>query len=131
MTSSPWTSSVTPERQEVFDAFGRDKDMQLYGRGLRRRLPAMLGGDQRRMKLAYSLAFPLPGTPVRFYGEEIGMPKTLMCRADSSCADAMDWRANGGFSTAPKRRLPRPLPDGLYSPTRLNVADQRRDHNSF
>ena len=40
------------ERQEVFDAFGPEPDMQLYGRGLRRRLPSMLGGDQRRMRMA-------------------------------------------------------------------------------
>ncbi|MGH8939873.1 MAG: alpha-amylase family protein, partial [Actinomycetes bacterium] len=54
------------ERQEVFDAFGPDPDMQLYGRGLRRRLPTMLGGDQRRIRMAYSLLFSLPGTPVLF-----------------------------------------------------------------
>ena len=52
------------ERQEVFDAFGPDPGMQLYGRGLRRRLPSMLGGDERRMRMAYSLAFSLPGTPL-------------------------------------------------------------------
>ncbi|PRC47903.1 trehalose synthase, partial [Mycobacterium sp. ITM-2017-0098] len=51
------------ERQEVFNAFGPDPDMQLYGRGLRRRLPSMLGGDERRMRMVYSLAFSLPGTP--------------------------------------------------------------------
>ena len=49
------------EREEVFAAFGPDEDMQLYGRGLRRRLPAMLGGDQRRIRLVYSLVFSLPG----------------------------------------------------------------------
>lgn len=45
----------------------------------------------------------------------------------------MQWTAglNGGFSTAPKRRLTRPLPNGLYGPERVNVADQRRDHGSF
>jgi trehalose synthase len=66
------------ERQEVFDAFGPEPDMQLYGRGLRRRLPSMLGGDQRRMRMVYSLAFSLPGTPVLFYGEEIGMAENLI-----------------------------------------------------
>ena len=61
------------ERQEVFDAFGPDADMQVFGRGLRRRLPSMLDGDQQRIRMAYSLLFALPGTPVLFYGEEIGM----------------------------------------------------------
>ena len=49
------------ERQEVFDAFGPEPEMQLYGRGLRRRLPSMLGGDERRMRMVYSLMFSLPG----------------------------------------------------------------------
>ena len=57
------------ERQEVFDAFGPDEDMQLYGRGIRRRLPSMLEGDEDRIRLGYSLVFSLPGTPVLFYGE--------------------------------------------------------------
>ncbi|MBW3558058.1 MAG: alpha-amylase family protein, partial [Actinobacteria bacterium] len=61
------------ERAEVFAAFGPDEGMQLFGRGLRRRLPPMLDGDQRRVRLVYSLLFSLPGTPVLFYGEEIGM----------------------------------------------------------
>ena len=51
--------------------------MQLYGRGLRRRLPPMLDGDPRRLRMAYSLLFSLPGTPVLFYGEEIGMGENL------------------------------------------------------
>ena len=59
--------------EEVFAAFGPSEDMQLYGRGLRRRLPTMLAGDQARIRLVYSLAFSLPRTPVLFYGEEIGM----------------------------------------------------------
>jgi trehalose synthase len=121
------------ERQEVFDAFGPDSDMQLYGRGLRRRLPSMLGGDQRRMRMAYSLAFSLPGTPVLFYGEEIGMAENLDVPGRLAVRTPMQWTAgdNGGFSSADKRRLTRPLPDGLYGPERVNAADQRHDHQSF
>ena len=121
------------ERQEVFDAFGPDPDMQLYGRGLRRRLPSMLGGDDRRMRMVYSLAFSLPGTPVLFYGEEIGMAENLDVPGRFAVRTPMQWTGgdNGGFSNAPKRRLPRPLPDGLYGPERVNVADQRHDHRSF
>ena len=112
------------ERQEVFDAFGPDPDMQLYGRGLRRRLPSMLGGDERRMRMAYSLVFSLPGTPVLFYGEEIGMAENLDIPGRLAVRTPMQWTggANGGFSKAPKRRLTRPLPDGLYGPR----AGQRR-----
>jgi len=65
------------ERQEVFEAFGPDPDMQLFGRGLRRRLPTMLDGDEQRIRMVYSLLFSLPGTPVLFYGEEIGMGENL------------------------------------------------------
>ena len=121
------------ERQEVFDAFGPEPDMQLYGRGLRRRLPSMLGGDQRRMRMAYSLAFSLPGTPVLFYGEEIGMAENLDIPGRLAVRTPMQWTAgdNGGFTTARKRRLTRPLPDGLYGPDRINAADQRHDHQSF
>ena len=121
------------ERQEVFDAFGSDKDMQLYGRGLPARLPSMLGGDEQRMRMAYSLAFSLPGTPVLFYGEEIGMAENLDIPGRLAVRTPMQWTTatNGGFSTASKRRLCRPLPDGLYGPDRVNAAGQRRDHQSF
>jgi trehalose synthase len=121
------------ERQEVFDAFGPDPDLQLYGRGLRRRLPSMLGGDERRMKMAYSLAFSLPGTPVLFYGEEIGMAENPDIPGRLAVRSPMQWTGgtHGGFSRAAKRRLTRPLPDGLYGPERVNAADQRRDHGSF
>src|SRR3954470_9708193 len=61
------------QRQAVFEAFGPDKNMQLYNRGIRRRLAPMLEGDRRRLELAYSLMFTLPGTPVIRYGDELGM----------------------------------------------------------
>ncbi|WNG94369.1 alpha-amylase family protein [Mycobacterium sp. ITM-2016-00318] len=121
------------ERQEVFDAFGPDPDMQLYGRGLRRRLPSMLGGDDRRMRMVYSLMFSLPGTPVLFYGEEIGMAENLDIPGRLAVRTPMQWTAGaaGGFSRAPKRRLARALTDGMFGPDRVNAADQRHDHQSF
>jgi glycosidase len=72
------------ERQEVFDAFGPDPEMQIYGRGLIRRLPTMVDGDQRRIRMVYSLLFSLPGTPVLFYGEEIGMGENLQAQGRSA-----------------------------------------------
>jgi trehalose synthase len=121
------------ERQEVFDAFGPEPDMQLYGRGLRRRLPSMLGGDERRMRMVYSLAFSLPGTPVLFYGEELGMAENLEIPGRLAVRTPMQWTGgvNGGFSKAAKRRVTRPLPEGLFAPDRVNAADQRHDHRSF
>jgi len=122
-----------PERQEVFAAFGPEPEMQLYDRGLRRRLPTMLGGDQRRIRLVYSLMFSLPGTPVLFYGEEIGMGENLEIDGRLSVRTPMQWSAapNGGFSTTPSRKLVRPMPEGLYSSDHVNALDQRRDPDSL
>jgi len=121
------------ERQEVFDAFGPEPDMQLYGRGLRRRLPTMLGGDMRRIRMVYSLLFSLPGTPVLFYGEEIGMAEDLRAEGRLAVRTPMQWTPgpNGGFSTADPADLPGPIPDGQYGPQRVNVASQRRDRDSL
>jgi trehalose synthase len=124
---------TTSERKEVFAAFGPEPGMQLFDRGLRRRLPPMLGGDQRRIRLVYSLMFSLPGTPVLFYGEEIGMGENLDIPGRLSVRTPMQWTSgeNGGFSTAPKRRLARPMTHGEFGPERVNVADQRRDPESL
>lgn len=117
------------QRQEVFEAFGPDPDMQLYGRGLRRRLPTMLGGDRDRIRMVYSLLFSMPGTPVLFYGEEIGMGEDLRAEGRLAVRTPMQWSAerNGGFSTADRSELPGPIPDGEYGPERVNVAAQERD----
>jgi maltose alpha-D-glucosyltransferase/alpha-amylase len=122
------------ERQEVFARFGPDAGMQLYGRGLRRRLPTMLGGDERAIRMVYSLAFSLPGTPVLFYGEEIGMAENLEIEGRYSVRTPMQWSAdrNGGFSTVEDpSRLRRPLPTGEFGPERVNVAAHRRDPQSL
>src|SRR3982751_4110763 len=62
------------EQQKVYHAFGPNKRKhQVYGRGIRRRLAPMLGNDSRRLRLAYSLLFAMPGAPMVVYGDEIGM----------------------------------------------------------
>ncbi|MCR3748991.1 alpha-amylase family protein [Lentzea californiensis] len=106
----------TDERQEVFDAFGPDKSMQLYDRGLRRRLPGMLKGDQRRIRMVYSLLFTLPGTPVLFYGEEIGLEEDLSLEGRMAVRVPMDWDAAGDQ---------RHDPDSLLTWMRLMVARYR------
>jgi maltose alpha-D-glucosyltransferase/alpha-amylase len=123
------------ERQEVFAAFGPEERHQLYGRGLRRRLPSMLGGDQRRIRMVYSLMFSLPGTPVLLYGEEIGMGENLEIEGRNSVRSPMQWSGSephAGFSTlSPDGELTRPLVTGELGPENVNVAAQRRDHDSL
>jgi trehalose synthase len=121
------------ERVEVFAAFGPEERMQVYGRGLTRRLPPMLAGDPRRVRMVYSLMFSLPGTPVLFYGEEIGMGENLDAEGRLAVRTPMQWTAgrNGGFSTAAPAKLPGPVVEGGFSPRYVNVADQRRDPDSL
>ncbi|WP_299166885.1 alpha-amylase family protein [uncultured Arthrobacter sp.] len=121
------------ERQEVFDAFGPERNMQVYGRGLKRRLPPMLGGDQQRIRMVYSLLFSLPGTPVLFYGEEIGMGEHLAAEGRLAVRTPMQWthEDSAGFSAAPPDKLVAPLVEGEFGPTNVNVVDGRRDPSSL
>jgi trehalose synthase len=120
------------ERAEVFAAFGPEKELQLYGRGLRRRLPTMLGGDARRMRLVYSLAFSLPGTPVLFYGEEIGMAENLAIEGRYSVRAPMQWsdEPQAGFTTADEPCRPL-VEEGPFGFREVNAARQRRDPDSL
>jgi trehalose synthase len=120
------------QRSEVFAAFGPEPDHQLFGRGLRRRVPSMLDGDRRRMELVYSLVMSLPGSPVLFYGEEIGMAESLAIPGRRSVRSPMQWTdgPEGGFSD-PGVEPERPFPDGQWSPEHVNVADQLAVPDSF
>jgi maltose alpha-D-glucosyltransferase / alpha-amylase len=126
---------LTPEeRQDVFAAFGPDPDMQLYHRGIRRRLAPMLDGDRRRLEMAYSLQFTMPGTPVIRYGDEIGMGENLALPERGAIRTPMQWddTRNAGFSAADPSRLPVPVIDtGPYGYQQVNVTDQRRDPHSL
>ena len=120
------------EREEVFEAFAPDERQRVFGRGITRRLPPMLG-DPRRIRMAYSLMFTLPGTPVLFYGEEIGMGENIDIPGRTAVRTPMQWTSekNGGFSQAsPSRLVARPPGDG-YAPQHVNVADQIEDRGSL
>jgi glycosidase len=121
------------QRKEVFAAFGPRKDMQLYGHGLRRRTAAMLGGDGPRLRMAWSLMLSLPGTPVIFMGDEIGMGENLALPDRMSVRVPMQWsdERNGGFSSAAPKDLVRPVKMGRFGPKHVNVAAQRREPDSL
>jgi maltose alpha-D-glucosyltransferase / alpha-amylase len=120
------------ERQQVFDAFGPDKNMQLYDRGIRRRISSMLGNDRRRLELAFSLLFSLPGTPMMLYGDEIGMGDDLSLPERECARTPMQWtrERHGGFTTSDEP-IQRVINDRTYGYQTVNVADQRRDPHSL
>jgi maltose alpha-D-glucosyltransferase/alpha-amylase len=120
------------QRQKVFDAFAPSKDMQLYNRGVRRRLAPMLDNDRAKLELAFSLLFTLPGTPMLQYGDEIGMGDDLSLPERECARTPMQWsgETNGGFSRA-KRTVKPVISDPIYGYQRINVESQRRDPNSF
>ncbi|HZR26732.1 MAG TPA: alpha-amylase family protein [Vicinamibacterales bacterium] len=120
------------ERQQVFDAFGPKKTMQLYDRGIRRRVTPMLGNDRRRLELAFSLLFSLPGTPMMLYGDEIGMGDDLSLPERECARTPMQWtrERHGGF-TAGNTPIQHVIDDATYGYARVNVADQRRDAHSM
>jgi trehalose synthase len=121
------------QRKEVFAAFGPEPEMQLYDRGLKRRLPTMLGGDPRRIRMAYSLMFSLPGTPTLYYGEEIGMGEDLEADGRMAVRTPMQWSAgrNGGFSSASPGRLVQRVVPGAFGPEHVNVVAQMHDPDSL
>ncbi len=120
------------QRQTVFRAFGPTKNMQLYNRGIRRRLAPMLGGNRRRIELAYSLMFTLPGTPVIRYGDELGMGDDLSLPERQSARTAMQWsnEPQSGF-TKSSRPDTKVIEEGPYGYQHINAAIQRRDPESL
>jgi maltose alpha-D-glucosyltransferase / alpha-amylase len=122
------------ERSDVFRAFAPKKSMQLYGRGPRRRLAPMLGGDRARLESALSLLLTLPGTPVLYYGDEIGMGEDLSLPERQAVRTAMQWtpRRNGGFSSARGADLRVPtIAGGPFGFRRVNVEAQQEDPGSL
>ncbi|MDR6642870.1 maltose alpha-D-glucosyltransferase/alpha-amylase [Luteibacter sp. 1214] len=120
------------QQARVFAEFGPDKDMQLYDRGIRRRLAPMLRNDRRRLELAYSLMLTLPGTPVIRYGDEIGMGDDLSLPERECARTPMQWSTErlAGFTDA-KRAVGKVISDGPFGYPHVNVAEQRRDPGSL
>ena len=119
------------QRQAVFARFGPEPCMQLYGRGIRRRLAPMLG-DRRHEELAYSVMFALPGVPVIRYGDELGMGDDLSLEQREAVRTPMQWddAPHGGFSVA-ERTVHPVIADGVWGYPHVNVAAQRRKPDSL
>lgn len=122
------------EFEDVMNAFAPQEDMRIFGRGIRRRLAPMLDDDPRRLQLAYSLLYTLPGSPVLLYGDEIAMGDDLSRERRKSVRLLMQWSSehNGGFSSVPASELTYPpVPDGPWGSKARNVTAQRLDSASF
>jgi maltose alpha-D-glucosyltransferase / alpha-amylase len=123
------------EQDEILRRFEQDKDqVWIYDRGIRRRFPPLVNNEPRRIRLAYSLMFTLPGTPVLFYGEELGMGDDLSIEERNAIRTPMQWsdQPNAGFSTAEPDELIRSVIDEEpYGYQQLNVIAQRRDPDSL
>lgn len=120
------------QRERIYAAMGPDTNMQLYERGIRRRLAPMMNNDRRRLEMAYSLLFSLPGAPVIRYGEEIGMGDDLRLKERLSVRTPMQWSAakNAGFTTADTAFRP-VINDGEYGFRTINAESQWRDSTSL
>jgi maltose alpha-D-glucosyltransferase / alpha-amylase len=121
------------ERDSVYRAFAPQKNMIIYDRGIRRRLAPMFEGDQRQLKMAYSLLFSLPGTPKIVYGDEIGMGEDLNMDGRNSVRCPMQWNAgaNAGFSTSKKGISKYVIRSGSYGYRNLNVQAQEHESDSL
>lgn len=119
------------QRNLVYAKMGPQKSMQLYDRGIRRRLTTMLH-NPAQLKLANSLLFSLPGTPVMRYGDEIGMGDDLSLKERTSVRTPMQWTAgkNAGFTDAAKAFRP-VIDQGEYSYQKINVETELKDSNSL
>ncbi len=121
------------ERQWMWEQYAPDPRMRL-NLGIRRRLAPLLDNDRRKIELAYSLLFTLPGSPVIYYGDEIGMGDNIWLDDRSGVRTPLQWNSgiNAGFSTAPAEKLYAPLiDDGEFSYQRINVSMQDKDPNSL
>jgi maltose alpha-D-glucosyltransferase / alpha-amylase len=121
------------ERQWMWQEYAPDPRMRL-NLGIRRRLAPLLDNDRRKIELANSLLFSLPGSPVIYYGDEIGMGDDIWLPDRNGVRTPMQWddSANAGFSSAPADRLFTPLiQNDDFGPQRVNLTAQRTDPNSF
>ncbi len=121
------------ERDYMYRAYAHDSQMRI-NLGIRRRLAPLTGNDRRRMELLDALLFSMPGTPVLYYGDEIGMGDNIYLGDRNGVRTPMQWSAdrNAGFSRANPQRLVLPIIiDPEYHFEALNVEAQQSNPNSL
>ncbi len=125
---------VTPEeRQFMWEFYAPEPRMRL-NLGIRRRLAPLLGNHRGRIELAHSLFFTLPGSPVLYYGDEIGMGDNIWLEDRDGVRTPMQWDdgPNAGFSTAPRQWLSDPVIEGVeFGYQRVNVQSQLAQPDSL
>ncbi len=125
---------VTPEeRQWMWEQYAPEPRMRL-NLGIRRRLAPLLDNDRRKIELANSLLFTFPGSPVLYYGDEIGMGDNIWLEDRNGVRTPMQWTSglNAGFSSASAERLFTPvIASAEYGPAQVNVEAQRADPDSL
>jgi maltose alpha-D-glucosyltransferase / alpha-amylase len=121
------------ERDYMYDEYATDKTMRI-NLGIRRRLAPMMENDRRRIELLNGLLMSMPGTPIIYYGDEIGMGDNIYLGDRNGVRTPMQWNGgtNAGFSFADPERLYSPLiSNSLYGYQVVNVDSQRRFSHSL
>jgi maltose alpha-D-glucosyltransferase/alpha-amylase len=124
---------TSEERQFMWEFYAPEPRMRL-NLGIRRRLAPLLSNDRARIELANSLLFTLPGSPVIYYGDEIGMGDDIWLEDRDGVRTPMQWTAatNAGFSAAdPARLYGPPIDDETYGYRQVNVEAQQANPNSL
>ena len=121
------------ERDYMYRVYARDMQARI-NLGIRRRLAPLLGNDRRRIELMNALLFSLPGTPVIYYGDEIGMGENIYLGDRNGVRTPMQWSPdrNAGFSGANPQRLYSPvIVDPEYLFETVNVENQQKSPHSL
>lgn len=125
---------VTEEEKDyLFKAYATDPNTK-HNIGIRRRLAPLLNNDRRKVELLYAILFSLPGTPVLYYGDEIGMGDNIYLGDRFGVRTPMQWNMNlnAGFSTANPQKLYLPIiTDPMYRHESINVATQEENPSSL
>jgi maltose alpha-D-glucosyltransferase/alpha-amylase len=124
---------TSKERDYMYRMYAADPRARI-NLGIRRRLAPLMENDRDRIKLMHSLLLSMPGTPVLYYGDEIGMGDNIFLGDRDGVRTPMQWTSdrNGGFSRAdPQRMYLPPIQDPIYGFEAINVEAQARDPSSL